>query len=85
MALSDTAEALCLMDTAKQGQLSEQKSFVLNSILLARVTCLNILNLVFGGCDYSLRNTTFVLTWNLQWQTQVNRLVNDESNSTLQL
>lgn len=43
---------------SKQGQLSEQKSFVPNSVLLANVKCFKILNLVLKGCDYIMKNTT---------------------------
>lgn len=43
---------------SKQGQLSEQKLFVPNSVLLANVKCFKILNLVLKGCDYIMKNTT---------------------------
>lgn len=52
---------------SKQGHLSEQKSFVPNSILLAHVKCIRVLNLVLRGCDYIIKHTTqFTPWWYLQ-------------------
>lgn len=40
---------------SQKGQLSEQKSFVSNSILLAQVKCFKVLNLILRGCDYIIK------------------------------